>query len=576
MKFFASFLLVMIITVSVVAQDDFVKGKEALNRQAYDEAIPLFQKYLSANSRNVEANYFLGEAYLLKGDLKNAQSALERTLDFNDEYEPALASIVRVYGKLGMWDKAMKSFNAAAKYHKKGILVPLAYAQTFLELDSLDKASIYFSKVKELDDKNVEAYVGLSEVYARQNVIVLAVENLRTATQLKPTDPTLWYKLGATILKNRALNSDQIRELTEALQKSIDLDPKNDKAIFDAANTFYRIKYWREAAGFFKKYIELKKDNAEAWEKYAMSAYNARAYSDAIPALEQAIKMNPNTFELKPMLANAYFFTQEYKKALDAFKIIPQDSLSKDDYYWIGLSHFRTKDTVNAIKNFEIANVKDTSVNVAAGDLAAIYINQRKYDKALEQYEKLLAKDPDNLTALFYAGYSCSVLDQIEPAKYYFKKFIKLRPTNVQARISLGNMYSLQDSVKEGTEQFNIVIALSDSMLKAEPAKAAQHSQSLISAYRSLGMFDYKNKNFKGAVANLLKAVSYEQKNKPDESLHLFLAQMYAVSLGDPELLASEAQVIKKKSCEEYKLVLKINPKNATAKKELVQLNCDK
>ncbi|MDD8019162.1 MAG: hypothetical protein PHP42_12375, partial [Bacteroidota bacterium] len=124
--------------------------------------------------------------------------------------------------------------------------------------------------------------------------------------------------------------------------------------------------------------------------------------------------------------------------------------------------------------------------------------------------------------------------------------------------------------------QFKVVITLSDSALKADPAKAAQHSQALIGAYRSLALFEYKKENPKGAVDHLLKAINYEPKNKPDEGLHLFLAQMYAVSLGNKELLATEAQQIKKKSCEEYKLVLKINPKNATAKKELGQLNCDK
>lgn len=575
MKFFASFLLVMIITVSVVAQDDFVKGKEALNRQAYDEAIQLFQKYLSANSRNLEANYFLGEAYLLKGDLKNAQSALERTLDFNDEYEPALASIVRVYGKLGMWDKAMKSFNAAAKYHKKGILVPLAYAQTFLELDSLDKASIYFSKVKELDDKNVEAYVGLSEVYARQNVIVLAVENLRTATQLKPTDPTLWYKLGATILKNRALNSDQIRELTEALQKSIDLDPKNDKAIFDAANTFYRIKYWREAAGFFKKYIELKKDNAEAWEKYAVSAFNARAYQDAIPALEQAIKMNPANFELKQMLVQSYFLLQEYQKTITAYKSIPKDSLSKEDYLRIGRSFFRLKDTVNAIKNLEAANILDTINYEASGDLAAIYVNQKRYDKAVVEYDRLLAKDPKNITALFYNGFSYFVLGKNNTAKDNFKRLIELRPNNIQSYHHLTKIYSLQDSIPQGRQYANIVITLSDSAMKADPTKTAQHAQFIIGAYYMLASFDYKEKNITASIGNLEKAVTYE-KDKKDESLHLFLAQMYAVHSGNAELLATEAKALREKACMEYRLVLKINSKNQTAKKEMAQLNCGK
>lgn len=567
-------VLIAVFSLPVLAQPDLDKGKAAFQNKSYDEAISTLQTFLAANARNVEANFYLGESYRMKGDLQNAQNWLERALDYDDEYEPALASMIRVYGKLGLWDKALKRFNEAAKYHKNGILAPLAFAQTYLDVDSLDKASIYFSKVKEVDEKNVDAYVGLAEVYARQNVIVLAVDNLRTATQINPNDPSLWYKLASTILKNRSLNAEQIREVTSSLQKSIDLDPKNANAVFDAANTFYRIKYWREAAGFFQKYVELKKDNAEAWEKYAISAYNARAYTDAIPALEKAITMNKDNFELKVMLANGYYLTQEFKKAVDAFKVIPADSLTKEEFYRIGFSYYRLKDTVNAISNYETANQKDTVSSIASGDLAAIYIGQKKYDHAVKQYERLLERDPGNITALFYIGFSHSVLGNVEEAKNYFKKFVELRPTNVQGRIFLAQMYSLQDSVAASTEQYSIVIALSDSMMKAEPAKAQAHAQSIIGAYRSLALFDYKAKNFKEAIAKLLKAVSFEQKNKPDENLHLFLAQMYAVYSGDPQLLADEAREIKKKACDEYKVVLKINPRNPNAKKESTQMGC--
>ncbi|MCK9410167.1 MAG: hypothetical protein M0R68_13655, partial [Bacteroidetes bacterium] len=108
-----------------------------------------------------------------------------------------------------------------------------------------------------------------------------------------------------------------------------------------------------------------------------------------------------------------------------------------------------------------------------------------------------------------------------------------------------------------------------------EPTKAAQYSQTVISGYRSLAMFDYRDKNITAAIEKLEKAVEYE-KAKKDENLHLFLAQMYAVKSGDKELLLDEAKLIKKRACEEYAIVLKINPKNAAAKKESGQMNCGK
>ncbi|MFZ4621008.1 MAG: tetratricopeptide repeat protein [Bacteroidota bacterium] len=570
MKVIVSLLLIVSFSV---AQDDLTKGKEALSKKAYDEALTYFQKFQTANSRNGEANYYVGETYRLKGDMQNAQTALERALDFDDEFEPSLVSIVRVYGKLGLWDKAAKKYKLIEKYHKNSTVGPIALGQTYLETDSLDKASIYFSKAKELDPKCVEAFIGLSEVYARQNVIVLAVDNLRTATQINPTDPSLWYRLATTIMKNRGLNSAQIEEVVAALQKSIELDPNNTQALFDAANIFYKIKYWRQAAEFFKKYTDVKKDNAEAWEKYGTSAYNAKAYTDAITVLDMAISLNPKNSELKSMQAHSLYLAKEYQKSLALYKGFPVDSLNSEQLYRMGFSYYQLKDTVNAIGYLEKTLALDKENMDAIGTLAAIYLTQKKYDKAVVEYEKMLAKDPKNLTALYWSAYSYFVLDKIDKAKSYYKTIVAMRPNNPQYHQSLVQIYSLQDSSDLGRYHATAMIGLSDSIMKADPSKAVQQTQMIIGGYRSLALFDYKEKKMKSSIEKLEKAVTYE-KDKKDIGLHLFLAQMYAVDSSNPEYTNDEAKKVKAKACQEYALVLKLDPKNAAAKKESGQMNC--
>lgn len=571
------FLLLMFATFTI-AQDDLSLGKTALEKKSYDIAIQHFQKYLTANSRNVEANYLLGETYRQKGDIKNAQSSLERALDFDDEYEPALASILRVYGKLGMWDKAAKRYKDAQKYHKGSTLSPIAYAQTYLELDSLDKASIYFSQAKELDPKNVEVYLGLSEVYSRQNVISLAVENLRTAVQLDSTSPSLHYRLALAILKNRSLNATQITEVMLHLQESIRLDPTNDNVIYDAAYTMFRTKvYWREAAEFFKKYLELKKDNLEAWEMYAVSLYNAKIYLEAIPAFEQAIKLKSKNIELKPMLAHSYYLAKEYQHSLDLYKTFIPDSLSVEEMYRMGFSYFQIKDTINAIKYLEQTVARETSNTDAIGTLAAIFLNKKDYEKASQMYIKLLQFEKSLSTAsvlnsLYFAGYSNFVLGRNDSAKMYFLRLVSMRPNVIGYRTQLAKVYFDQDSIELSREQYKAVIQISDSTIKADPSKASQMKPNLVTAYYYFAIFSYKQ-DVKEAVGHLEKAISYET-SKKDESIHHFLAQMYSIQSGDKEILASDAKLIRAKACEEYKVVMKINPKNQKAKKEFADLKC--
>lgn len=150
-----------------------------------------------------------------------------------------------------------------------------------------------------------------------------------------------------------------------------------------------------------------------------------------------------------------------------------------------------------------------------------------------------------------------------------------MRPNNPQFHQALVQIYSEQDSVEQGRYHATIMIGLADSIMKADPSKASQQVQMIISGYRSLALFEYRDKNIKAAIEKLEKAIAYE-KEKKDEGLHLFLAQMYAVASGDKELLLDEARKLKERACQEYALVLKINPKNAAAKKESGQMNCGK
>lgn len=575
------FSVLVLFSCTLFAQDYLTSGKDALSKKRYDEAVAYFTLYNKANSRTAESNYWLGEAYRQKEMYDSALYWLDRSLDFDDESEAALASVVYVNGKLGLWSKAQKRYDAAIKYHKKSILAPTLFAQVYLEADSLDKASIYFSKLKELDNNNIDAYIGLAEVYARQNVIVLAVDNLRTAVSLKPNDAALHYRLASTILKNRSLDKNMIEEVLTHLNQSIELDPTNERAIFDAANTLYRIaintpKFYADAAQYFKKYIALNKSNSEVWEKYAISLYYARVYGDAAPALEQAIAMNPKTFELKPMLAHSYYVEKEYKKALDKYNSLPVDSLDKDAYYRMGYSYFQLKDTLNAMKNLEKSLSLDSTNIDAIGTLAFIYLSQKNYGKAATSYEIIIKNEPENLTALFYAGFSYSVLGKIDTAKNYFKRLITLKPSYIPARMYLANMYSLMDSVEQSKTNYTIVIEQSDSLLKANPKKADSYTSNMISSYRALAIFSYKENDIQKAIALLLQAVELENKAKQDEGLHLFLAQMYAVKSGDQHISADEAKSYRQKACQEYLFVLKLNPKNAAAKKESAQMNCGK
>jgi len=85
-------------------------------------------------------------------------------------------------------------------------------------------------------------------------------------------------------------------------------------------------------------------------------------------------------------------------------------------------------------------------------------------------------------------------------------------------------------------------------------------------------LIELLGKHYPSAIEHLKKAVEYEPKDKRDLEAHLWLAQSYALSLGNTKITVEEAHAIRQKAIEQYEIVLKIDPKNKPAIKELDQI----
>jgi len=572
MNYFSKAVFSFLLTATVfAAQDPATQGKDALKRKAYDEAVGVLSTAFKANTRNSEICYLLGEAYAQKENYDSALYFLERSIDLNDEYTPAYLSLFPVLAKKGQWDKLNKRYATATKYDKKNPLIPYAIGAMYLEIDSLDKAILNFSKSRELDEKNVDAYIGLAEAYARQNVGAMAIFNYQKAIEVAPNDPTVHYRLGKSFYKNR-----QYAESAKEFQEAINLDPKNEAVIYELADLYYKAKVYKESAKFFEKYVALKSDNAVAYEHYAKALYLAgRMYIEAVPILETALKLNPKNFDMKPMLAHSLYESKDYEKSVALYKTLPADSLAAEEFIRVGRASITVKDTASAIAAFEKASAVDTASAEVSGYLAAIYLKKKEMRKAVDHYMRKLKFEPDNQSAVYYGAFCFSVLEKFDSAKVLYKRFVELVPQSVQGRMMLAQTYANMDSLQMTKRVYAETIQLIDSLFAADTVSADQkeekYNPQYISVYRTLAVMHYQAKDYQAAIASVQKAISFEPKKK-DENLHLFLAQMYNVARGQKDLSPDEAVAYRDKAVAEYSIVLQINPKNATAMKERKQI----
>jgi Flp pilus assembly protein TadD len=81
------------------------------------------------------------------------------------------------------------------------------------------------------------------------------------------------------------------------------------------------------------------------------------------------------------------------------------------------------------------------AVSRSSSNLATFYLDEGKYDRAVEIYNRVLAKDPGDLTALYNLGYAYKGLGAPAKAVQCFERLLKARPDYTEARLVLSDCY---------------------------------------------------------------------------------------------------------------------------------------
>jgi tetratricopeptide (TPR) repeat protein len=130
--------------------------------------------------------------------------------------------------------------------------------------------------------------------------------------------------------------------------------------------------------------------------------------------------------------------------------------------------------------------------------------SEGKFEEAAKAYQKSIDQNPLAPVAHYNMGIAYKNLRQLNKAVKSLEKAIELAPTNLDIRLTLGNVYNLQERWKDAIGQLNIVV---------------HRQQNDAQAHGNLGWAYYNYKDgppFKQMVIlNLSKAVElFKQKNQ--------------------------------------------------------------
>lgn len=362
-------------------------------------------------------------------------------------------------------------------------------------------ALLYLEHARQQDASSLEILLGLARCYyeIRRDDDALVLYKLAIAR-----DAAIWeaqYYLGRIHLEN-----GRYAQAVEALENAAKLKTEDPNTISSLG-------------------IALSKSGRSA---------EAINYLTRITALKRFIK------EDFYYLGEAYANDQQWLKAAQAFKEgVDLRGIDPNGYFYWATMLFNAGKLDEAFDAYAKARSVDHSVSHAGifRYLAEIYRLRGMSDKALAHYQSYLQREPNDVDALFQAGYISFKLDQLDPAKQYFRKLITVDPKHAGGAANLAALEARYNEIYIGRNEKTQGITLRE-VVRANPnsvearvnlgaqlltegefAEALTVLQQAVNlrpnspaAQYDLGLAQLKEKKYEEAVASIRKALEL----KPD------------------------------------------------------------
>jgi tetratricopeptide (TPR) repeat protein len=370
--------------------------------------------------------------------------------------------------------------------HDLQLPFPMSAAQAgrigngLIEDTDAQTALLYLEYAREHDHGSIEILIGLARCYYELGRDDEALVLFRLTIAQKPDVWDAQYYLGRIHLE-----SGRYAQAVEPLDNALKLKPEDPNTISSLGVALSR-------SGRSTKAI---------------------TYLTRITAMKRHIK------EDFYYLGEAYANDQQWLKAAQAFKEgADLRGIDTNGYFYWATMLFNANQLDEAIDGYGKARTVDYSVSQAGifRYLAEIYRLRGMPDKALGHYQSLLQREPNDVEALFQAGYISFKLNQLDQAKEYFRKLAAVDPKHAGGAANLAALDARYNEIHIRRKEKTPGITLRE---------VAQANPNSVEAHVNLGAQLITEGVYSEAVSVLKTAVSL-QPNSPAAQYDLGLAQL--------------------------------------------------
>jgi tetratricopeptide (TPR) repeat protein len=449
-------------------------------------AIEQYREINRLDPSDTESALWLARLYRLKNEHEKAEEVLRSILKSDPENEPAIEQLTQLLMDEGKSAEAVTLLEAITAHSPSPVLLDLlgdAYTQThelakaedayrraaevdpselshqrglgqtLLAEEKFSEALKVYQKLSDVMPDDSDVYLRIAQIYRELHQLDKAEENLVKARQYAPGSLEVMYN-EAMLYQAQGRYEDAIRVLSDAVTGIKGQSPalpsrrRSLAILYQQLGQLYRDTQNYQASIFtFEELGHLGEEEDRRARMMIMDTY--RAAKDLPRALQtgkEALAKYPADPAIRTSQA---LLLGENGQTDDAVKMLrPQlhgDAGDREAYLNIAQVYERGrryKEAEEAAHAAEVLPGQPRENEMVWFLLGAIYERQKLFDKAEEQFKKVLAVNPKNAPVLNYYGYMLGDLGiRLDEAEALVQQALKEDPYNGAYLDSLGWIY---------------------------------------------------------------------------------------------------------------------------------------
>ena len=545
--------------------------------EVVDHAIEQYRKIYRMDPSDAESALWLSRLYRLRNEHEKAADVLRGVLKDDPENEPAVEQLTQLFLDEGKAAEAVTllenitkrspspamldllgdaytqshdlphaedAYRKAVEFDRSELSHQRGLGQTLMAEEKYPAALAVYQKLVDLMPDDADVYMRMAQIYREMHQLDKAEENLVKARQYAPGSLEVMYN-EAMLYQAQGRNDDAIRVLSDAVTGIKGQSPtlpsraRSLAVLYQQLGQLYRDTQNYQAAIYtYQELARLGDEEDRRARLLIMDTYRAsKDLPKALQAGKEALAKYPKDPGIRTseaLLLGESGQTEEAAKMLRTQ--LAGTAADRETYLNIAQVYERGrqyKEAESAAKAAEVLPGQAHDKEMIWFLLGAIYERQKLFDRAEEQFKKVLAVNPRNAPVLNYYGYMLGDLGiRLDEAEALVQRALKEEPFSGAYLDSLGWIYLKENKLSESESTFR---------------KALEHESHDATIHSHLGDLYAKTGRSSLAAAEWEKSLAEWRRSLPADVEQDKIAEL------EKKLSQSKHRVAQKSSSQENK-----------------------